>query len=404
MSDQTPLASGRTRTSAWSADRGRLGALDGLRSLILVVLFVHFTYRAGSQLFSGWFLSLFTGAFFIGATSIDIFFVLSGFLITGILLDTTHSGTYFRTFYLRRFVRIVPIYYLFLFLFLIVLPRVATWDTTPLQLTPLEQASYWGYFVNIARVHDWKLAPHTEHLWTLSIEEQFYLLWPIVVRLCSASRLKVVCIGCIAVAPVARWGVLLMFPDTLGFFTHTLTRFDGLAFGSLIAVFWRDQTGMPRFIATVRAMGLVAAAIMVTSLAFKIVSSSEFELGNLNDIVYVTASVYFAALVVLATLQADGQGRWRRLLGSWPLRTVGTYSYAIYILHEPMSYALDRSGLYRLPIGLGISDVFRYCLVMTCLSLAVGAASWHFFEKPILRLRPSSAPRHTAIPPRANPR
>src|SRR5687767_2907742 len=166
-------------------ETGFIPALDGLRGIaIILVMLHHFTYyrpnsgidaQIASVLFFGW-------------AGVDLFFVLSGFLITGILLDTRDSKRYFSTFYARRTLRIFPLYYLVLLLAFVVLPKfpalhpVLLGQVGPVDLPP--QWPYWLYLTNFSIadggwVHGW-----VDVAWSLAIEEQFYLVWPLMIWLC----------------------------------------------------------------------------------------------------------------------------------------------------------------------------------------------------------------------------
>lgn len=390
-------------TGSRAAEAARIPSLDGLRSLVLLILFIHFVLNPARG-WDGWSRSAFMAAGYLAVTALDVFFVLSGFLITGILLNTKHSETYFRSFYLRRLVRILPLYYGFLVVYLIVIPKFAPWDSQALVLTPWQQSYYWAYFVNIAYALHWQLAAFTGHLWTLSIEEQFYLAWPVVVWLCNPSLLKRVCVACLVMAPLVRLAVSVVFPDTALFYTFTFARMDGLAMGALIAVFWHDRRNVTGFVAGIRkgAVGAAGVALAIIVVGLKdpsLVLEPGFQAAS-----YLTVSVYCAAGVVVATLCVEQERLWHRIVRSWPLRQIGIYSYAIYVLHNPLSYVLHQSGvLERPPVGATIGSALWYFLVMTVVTVAVSALSWHLFEKPLLRLRPASPikPRREASAPEA---
>jgi len=164
------------------ADAGFVPALDGLRGIaIILVMLHHFTYYRPTSGIDEQIVSVLI--FFW--TGVDLFFVLSGFLITGILLDTRGNERYFTSFYARRILRIFPLYYLILFLALVVLPKFPAVHTVligqdaSVDLPP--QWPYWLYLTNFSIadrgwVHGW-----VDVAWSLAIEEQFYLIWPLVV-------------------------------------------------------------------------------------------------------------------------------------------------------------------------------------------------------------------------------
>jgi len=162
--------------------------LDGLRGVaILLVLFLHFIIGQGvpapSVLVDWWFIGIVRA----GWMGVDLFFVLSGFLITGILLDTKGSRHYFRQFYTRRVLRIFPLYYGSLVLFLILLPTLFP-DDQVLHDLHADAVWFWTYLYNV-KVAAAGFTPSSAlgHFWSLAVEEQFYLIWPIVV-LCLGRR------------------------------------------------------------------------------------------------------------------------------------------------------------------------------------------------------------------------
>lgn len=383
-------------TGAPTMEAPRLPALDGLRSLVLLILFVHYVVGPARG-WDGWMLSSFMAVGLLAVTALDIFFVLSGFLITGILLDTKHSPSYFRSFYIRRLVRIVPLYYGFLLVYLIVIPTLVSWDTQALTLTPGQHVYYWGYFVNIAYALDWRLAAYTGHLWTLSLEEQFYLAWPIIVWACTLQRLRNVCGACLIIAPLVRLATAELMPDTVMFYTFTFARMDGLAMGALLAVCWRDRSSVADFVIEIRRGAIVASCVALAIIGLEMRAPSLALEGGIRQVVYLTASVYCAAGVVVAMLWTDRERLWHRIARSWPLRRIGIYSYAIYVLHDPLAYVLHQSNVLRRPSpGADVASALGYFVVMTIVTIAVAALSWHLFEKPLLRLRPASPSRQGA--------
>src|SRR6266849_4754306 len=167
----------------------RVVELDGIRGIaILLVLALHF----GLPVCPPGILHDILG---MGWAGVDLFFVLSGFLITGILLDSKGKPDYFRRFYLRRVFRILPIYYAYLIVFFHVVPVIAhaTGRLATFEYGRGDEVWYWIYLSN------WRHAvnqnPHLRHFWSLSIEEQFYIVWPLVVYLMPARILKYVCVA-----------------------------------------------------------------------------------------------------------------------------------------------------------------------------------------------------------------
>ena len=159
----------------------RIPELDGLRGIaILMVLLVHFGMfqpqgHAEAAVFR---------FFEMGWAGVDLFFVLSGYLITTILLKAKTSAFYYTHFYIRRFLRIFPLYYVFLTGFLL----VTLWQGAPV----LEQVWYWSYLANF-RIGLGHRIDGLSHFWSLAIEEQFYLVWPLVIRHLRLRNIAVLC-------------------------------------------------------------------------------------------------------------------------------------------------------------------------------------------------------------------
>lgn len=379
------------RPAGLPGDGQRIQVLDGLRSLVLLILFVHFTVEA-ARAWPGPLVAAYTLVGLVAVVALDVFFVLSGFLITGILLRSKSASAYFSSFYSRRFFRIFPLYFAFLLAYLVLLPRLPGWEAKAVALSPLEQLPYWAYYVNIGYALHWPLAAYTGHLWTLAIEEQFYLLWPVVVLVCSTRRLMWVCIAGLLLVPIVRASVAFAWPDTLLYYTFTPARADGLLLGSLIAIFWRDTTTADLFARRIRGAGVAALVVATGATGAMLLAPSLSLRGAPAELVFLTASVYCAGAAVVLMLQ-DSNRPWHRLARSWPLQRIGTYSYGIYVLHDPLAYVMDQIGvLHRPAAGDGLLETLIYFVVMSGLTIGVGALSWHCFEKPILGLGRLAAP------------
>lgn len=164
---------------------------------------------------------------------VTLFFVLSGFLITRILISTRDDTHFFKNFYLRRSLRIFPLYYLFLLIFYFAIPVVTDSPFTPVK----EQLIFYTYFQDFAMTFDWK-ANGPGHYWSLAVEEHFYLFWPLIVYYCNNKSLYKVIAGIVAVAFALRI-VLIMGGYPVYYFTFT--RFDSLAMGALLALMETKQ-------------------------------------------------------------------------------------------------------------------------------------------------------------------
>ena len=202
------LAKGAAPPPGPSRWRGHIKPLDGLRGIaILLVMWFHFAWPAKAQ---GLITRLYVSVAALGWVGVDLFFVLSGFLITGILLDSKRGAGYFRNFYARRVLRIFPLYYAVLLVTLVILPLIVPYDTPALKRLLEGQGWLWLYSTNIsvAVEHgnwiasaDWL---RMGALWSLAVEEHFYLVWPLLVFFLSRRALLRTSIAMIVLVPILR--------------------------------------------------------------------------------------------------------------------------------------------------------------------------------------------------------
>src|SRR5438067_7660244 len=189
-----------------SLERGHILALDGLRGIaILLVVVCHFVSNLHIAA-DGWAWPLVAIAH-AGWTGVDLFFVLSGFLITGILIDARGSDSYFKAFYARRALRIVPAYYGFLFAIFVVLPFLHLGAGNDYMLAREHQSWYWLYLTNVMMAIGEipGRGPYPSTLfWSLAVEEQFYLLWPLIVAASPPRTLRKICVGGVVLCVVLR--------------------------------------------------------------------------------------------------------------------------------------------------------------------------------------------------------
>jgi peptidoglycan/LPS O-acetylase OafA/YrhL len=235
---------GRSRPDGGATNKVRrhIPALDGVRGVaVLLVISNHL----GSALIPPYANLIDYGAGkLVGYTwvGVDLFFVLSGYLITGILSDTRHSEHYFRNFYARRALRIFPLYYAFLLAIFVLLPRVGL--VLPEPDVMHHQAWFWTYVSNFYFARLGWLPMSTGHLWSLSIEEQFYLLWPLVVLLIPRQTLARTCATLIGVIVVGRAVLIHLGLSVLQVYLLTPTHLDPLLAGAFVALVARSPRGI----------------------------------------------------------------------------------------------------------------------------------------------------------------
>ncbi len=352
----------------------RIPALDGLRGVaILLVLLMHAGFHgiAIDRSMSAPLLHGYLWGALLGWCGVDVFFVLSGFLITGILVRAKGSPHYFRDFYARRALRIFPLYYAAWALLFVVLPRpaVAAPDEAWTSLLYLQNWLYGtrGTFSDPARTITWSLA----------IEEQFYLLWPALVLWTTPRWLRRLCVATIVGAIALRAGLLLGGAEHVYFLTPC--RLDALAAGALLAVVPLPSLRFGQVATLVGGAGLAGVAAYAGSpLTERSPSMQGFGL--------VASLLLAVGLLVLAR----GEGPVARALRWRWLAVFGRYSYCIYLTHV---LVIEVLGHWWLETAGGwarewpLTWVLALTVVSIATSLAVGFVSWHLFEKWFLRLK-----------------
>jgi peptidoglycan/LPS O-acetylase OafA/YrhL len=358
-------------------------ALDGIRGFaILLVLFDHLFWansNTGSRLFN--FIDMVRGSSFVG---VNLFFALSGFLITGILIDTLQVPHFFKTFYARRVLRIFPLYYGVLFLLLLF--------TKPLHLL----WNGWQYFflTYTSNLVLWSRPPfvlphfNINHFWSLQVEEQFYLIWPFVVyRVRNFKTLiRIIVITCIVVLLI-RVGLVAARPyfDNIYLpYSPTFSCVDNLLFGCGLCVLLRTSVRnqvlkLAPWIFAGCALVLFCAAIVNGGLNWEI----SFFIPTLGFSLIGIAS----ASLIAMTLR--GGSYTQHLFRNKVLRFFGKYSYGLYVYH----YSIDAS--LTIPIRIFMDShfhnkalgVFTGAMVVLILSIVVALLSYHLFEARFLKLK-----------------
>lgn len=332
----------------------RVPQLDSVRGLAVLVVLLHNTDKyqyTGFLARNGW-------------MGVDLFFVLSGFLITGILLETKETEGYFRKFYARRCLRIWPLYYCALLFMFVVVPVLRPSEAH--RIFEPRSMPWWSYFVYLQNFLVPAITGATGLLgvtWSLAVEEQFYAVWPIVVRYCSEVQLRTFIIALICGSPILRFFLL-----RLGFnvYPNTFCRLDGLMAGALLALAFRSKTFSPE--AYVRPAWI--ALLIASPLALITAHRVEWAVYSFTAL----ASVSFVYLALCSN------HRWlQAIMGNRFLIYTGTISYAIYLLEKiPTDAAMSLHFNGHPALLLLLTAAATYGLAML---------SWKFLEKPFLRLK-----------------
>ena len=353
--------------------------LDGVRGIaILLVLLFHLelSYPTGAP-------RLLFAPLLIGWSGVDLFFVLSGFLITGILIDTRDCRNYFSSFYMRRVLRIMPLYLLAVFVyFAVALPlahHFGHWQTRD----GSAQVWFWLHLSNWPPAFG-TVVPFIGHFWSLSVEEQFYLAWPLVVLLVRPTRLIYVCCGVIVGALALR----VAFVHSSFVYYLTPFRMDALGVGGLVAAIVKDKLWCKAVQARVRWIALANIAILLAIMALAR-SPRPFH-PWMSTLGYTCFALSYGCLVFSASSQA-GSESWLAVQLRRPfLRAFGKYSYAIYVFHPAVMAFLDN---VRLRISRGLPAYGQTALAILCMvasvavSYATARVSWNLLEKRCLAFK-----------------
>jgi peptidoglycan/LPS O-acetylase OafA/YrhL len=370
--------------------------LDSLRGIaILAVVFFHeFGFSYGPHHLSGlarWFVA----ATMSGWAGVNLFFVLSGFLITGILLDAKGTPDYYRRFYVRRALRILPAYYTVLIL-LAILPRTGMlWHRSV--GWPFITLSFF-YLSNLVGLFG--VASQYTVLWTLAVEEQFYIAWPAVVRALSRRGVLAAAIFIVAACPVFRGALYLTgFNYSVG---YTWLVADGLGAGAILAVLTRERLSersqMRRF--TILCL-LVGIGILVLGAPFGVLRSATLLGVSLRP---TGINITFLGLLSAALLLGSGPFKWlaRRPL----LQFFGWISYGLYLIHMMVFDFVDflishyfPTAMHSIPARFDLM-ILRFAFGM-CMAVTIAVLSRIYFEAYFLRLKDrwARSPRSQPQPP-----
>jgi peptidoglycan/LPS O-acetylase OafA/YrhL len=327
-----------------------------------------------------------------GVWGVDLFFVLSGFLITGILYDSKGGPRYFRDFYVRRTLRIFPLYYAVLVVLFVLLPCLPTTYPAALAESAHHQAWLWLYASNVylALQRGWTL-PYVGHFWSLAVEEQFYLVWPFVVLAFGRRALLRICVAVSLLALALRIGLAFAGAGAMSQLVLTPCRFDALCVGGGLALAIR-ALGLERVARAGRtALGPLLLAVLL-------VSAWNAAGGPLLQVVLpvrgsLIALTFGALLVSCLATPSDSLGS--RVLCSRPMRFLGTRSYGLYVFHGIVAYWLAEHGALFFALAAKVGPLAAMgieAIVGSAISVVAAAASFDLFEKQFLRLKDRWAP------------
>jgi len=297
-----------------------------------------------------------------------LFFVLSGFLITGILLDTRSDPRYFRNFYARRALRILPVYYAVLLAILIFYRHSGNYVLLS-----------FFYLSNIAPILG--IAMVNGAMWSLSVEEHYYLLWPLLVRKLQPQTVAVVAAAVCVAEPVIRG---LAFSHVASVFPYTWFRLDGIACGALLACFVRSSRySLQNAKTLVIALASIGVVAEVAGTPWGI-RQHETLFGAIAQ--FTTINLLCAAAVLWGVSRSELPQT--RMLRNSFLTILGELSYCLYLVHCLVMNAYDASlkALHYRPIT-DFKSILLRAVVVVGLSFAIAAISRNALELPALRLK-----------------
>ena len=310
-----------------------------------------------------------------GWLGVDLFFILSGFLITGILLDSKQKPHYFRTFYWRRVLRILPIFYLCIFVMYFFYGNAAYF-----LLSLVFLANFAGAF-GVGTPH----GPGV--FWSLCIEEHFYLLWPFLVKYLSRRNLTILAMLIVTLTPALRWwGVTRGMNIDYEIYSYSWFRFDGLAMGALLAIWVRSEFATLRNSFLLAGLLLVGTVVIaVAGLPFGIMGKTAVGVG----LRYTQVILVFGALVLTAvTLRGTPATMFLR---NWFTDLSGKLSYCLYLIHLAVGdavYHLTAAYHDKLYARFGsFGWVSLRGVIILAVSFALALFSQRFIEGPFLKLK-----------------
>jgi peptidoglycan/LPS O-acetylase OafA/YrhL len=367
----------------------RVLELDGIRGLAVSGVVAYHTcllvsqhsasaLRGGTGLLVGAVLSV-VG---VGWLGVDVFFVLSGYLITAMILKERTSGSFWRDFYLRRALRILPP------LVVVILLCVAIAHF----LFPEMRSSPIYIWASIFFVANWTIlfdiqTPLLGHLWSLAVEEQFYLVWPQAAGRLSYRTLLMIALGVAAFSEILRTVLMNLHLPSLSAVFITPDRIDGICIGSAIALSMEMPKVRGFLVRRWKSLAVIFSSLAIFSLfAIQMVETVS---GIWMTVIMIPLTILATSMMIVGSITSSLPENVKKYLGNRLLVYLGTRSYALYLIHEPIRAAVSHSlaigYLSRLPKTLFVD--LSLILGVVLISIALTELSWRLIERPAQRLR-----------------
>ncbi|MDX2263850.1 MAG: acyltransferase [Hyphomicrobiales bacterium] len=377
-----------------AASEARFAEFDGVRGVAIALTLLSNTVVVAWDAGAG--AKLWIAAAGAGWIGVQLFFVLSGFLITGILLEARGEAHYFRNFYARRALRILPVY-------VATLLAAGAINWAGLNAPTHHPACYWLFVSNIciAATGEWDALLGVT--WSLAVEEQFYILWPFLVAFVAPRRFIHATVAVIVLTFAARFAMLALGYSAASLYVLPLTRFDGLAAGALCAALIHRGVEGALLGQAGRALLAGGCAVMAgVAVATHNFNSHEPLVMALG---YPGLTAAATGFVLLLAAEPDRGSLWRRGMKWPPLVVFGFYSYAMYLYHPFIIGGWRISGLMeRWPFSLadGLVGQAAATAITAAGAFALAWVSWRVMESRLLALR-RHFPRKAAINGSASP-
>ena len=346
-------------------------ALDGLRGFAIVLVLLYHNFHFVNHFFFAW-------------LGVDLFFVLSGYLITSILLNSLNSTHYLRNFYAKRVLRVFPLYYLCLLIFLVLFPLLGLYKKE-LQFYIDNQWWFWFYLQNWLLSFNFPTSANMlNHFWSLAVEEQFYLVWPfIILWLRDPRKLLLFMMGVIVLLLVGRSIVWMYKLPHFNYTTfYTFTRIDGICIGCIIALLHRIHLNFLR--KNTAAIVIVLAAV---NFGFYFLNQT----GDFPYLAFVGYTTFAAMFGLLIHEAVTGDIKVINIIFGLPvLKFFGMISYGLYVFHWPV-YVMTQQGLndfflQKLDLTQNTSNLAT-SLVATILAVGLSIISYYAYEMKFLKLK-----------------
>lgn len=347
-------------------------ALDGLRGLAILLVVVYHNFG-------------FIDYFFFGWLGVDLFFVLSGFLITDILLRSLGQKNFLKNFYMRRILRIFPLYYLTLIFFLLIYPRL--FDNPDLSYYTTNQVWLWGYLQNWLYIFKPDQSANIlHHLWSLAVEEQFYLVWPFLILLIKKPKRLIILLAIVLALVISlRLIVWLYQIESLAYFNlYTFSRIDGICIGSILALLCREK---PDFLNKYFSVIVFSMA----GLNFLFYFLNQWQRFTLP---YLAIAGYTTFAILLSLLVYEGIKGNNKLVNflftNGFMKFFGKISYGLYVFHWPI-YLIFTPLILPLFEKTRTTMTAHFLNSFSCIIIAVGISwlSLNYFESFFLKLKKS---------------